>query len=89
MSIDSARPGFIAVKVGIHSYSAIIPIQIIWLYVSYYIVCTANPGIITPKNIKAHLDYYKYDRLIYAPKDCSTYLLDQNIVQCVKRALED
>ncbi|RCH84831.1 hypothetical protein CU097_005392 [Rhizopus azygosporus] len=58
-------------------HNAIIPIQIIWLYVSYYIVCTANPGIITPKNIKAHLDYYKYDRLIYAPKDCSTCKLQK------------
>ncbi|ORE02646.1 hypothetical protein BCV72DRAFT_252354 [Rhizopus microsporus var. microsporus] len=73
------------VMFGFIVFVAIIPIQIIWLYVSYYIVCTANPGIITPKNIKAHLDYYKYDRLIYAPKDCSTYLLDPNIVQCVKR----
>ncbi|KAI8347635.1 DHHC palmitoyltransferase-domain-containing protein [Choanephora cucurbitarum] len=50
----------------------IIPVQIIGLYASYYIACTANPGIITPENLQAHLDYYPYDGLIYKPKQCNT-----------------
>ncbi|GAN02085.1 conserved hypothetical protein [Mucor ambiguus] len=52
--------------------SLIIPAQIISIYASYYIVCTSNPGIITPENLQQHLDYYKYDGLIYKPKTCIT-----------------
>ncbi|KAG1501432.1 hypothetical protein G6F45_003261 [Rhizopus arrhizus] len=65
----------------------IVPIQIIWIYASYYIVCTANPGIVTPNNLKQHLKYYRYDGLIYTPKDCTTYLLDLSIVHYVKLVL--
>jgi hypothetical protein len=46
--------------------------QIIWIYASYYIACTSNPGIITQENLQKHLEYYKYDGLIYKPKDCVT-----------------
>ncbi|KAF1801220.1 DHHC palmitoyltransferase-domain-containing protein [Mucor lusitanicus] len=50
----------------------IIPAQIISIYASYYVACTSNPGIITPENLQQHLDYYKYDGLIYKPKTCIT-----------------
>ena len=52
--------------------SLIIPSQIISIYASYYVACTSNPGVITPDNLKKHLDYYKYDGLIYKPKTCIT-----------------
>ncbi|SAL98369.1 hypothetical protein [Absidia glauca] len=55
---------------GIHLY--IIPTQIIWLYVSYYIACSADPGTITEENIRFYLDLFPYDELLYKPKDCST-----------------
>lgn len=60
------------IPILINLLSVIVPIQIIWIYASYYIVCTANPGIVTPNNLKQHLKYYRYDGLIYTPKDCST-----------------
>ncbi|KAI8987165.1 DHHC palmitoyltransferase-domain-containing protein [Pilobolus umbonatus] len=50
----------------------IIPIQIITLYVVYYVACTANPGHITKDNLQKHLDYYPYDGLIFKPKTCNT-----------------
>ncbi|KAI9280026.1 hypothetical protein BY458DRAFT_431094, partial [Sporodiniella umbellata] len=53
-------------------YVIFIPIHIISLYTSYYVACTADPGIITRQNLKKHLDHYPYDGLIYTPKDCST-----------------
>ncbi|KAI9260052.1 DHHC palmitoyltransferase-domain-containing protein [Helicostylum pulchrum] len=49
-----------------------IPAQIISIYVSYYLACSVNPGFITPDNLKKHLNYYKYDGLIYKPKTCGT-----------------
>ncbi|KAI8887604.1 zf-DHHC-domain-containing protein [Backusella circina FSU 941] len=55
-----------------HIHFVIIPLQIIWIYVAYYIACTADPGIITQENVKRHLEYYKYDGLIYRPKQCTT-----------------
>ncbi|ORX57445.1 zf-DHHC-domain-containing protein [Hesseltinella vesiculosa] len=54
----------------VHLY--VIPVQIIWLYVCYYIACTADPGTITSKNIKEHLALFPYDGLIFEPKNCST-----------------
>lgn len=53
-------------------YSVFIPAQIIWIYASYYMACSADPGIITKDNLQKHLDYYKYDGLIYKPKTCVT-----------------
>lgn len=50
----------------------LIPTQIISIYLSYYVACSANPGIITHENLQKHLEYYKYDGLIYKPKTCIT-----------------
>lgn len=50
----------------------LIPAQIISIYASYYMACSADPGIITHDNLQKHLDYYKYDGLIYKPKTCIT-----------------
>ncbi|KAI8886984.1 zf-DHHC-domain-containing protein [Backusella circina FSU 941] len=55
----------------------IIPIQIVSIYTIYYIACTADPGIITEKNLKKHLDYYPYDGLLYKPKTCVTCQLEK------------
>ncbi|KAI7893799.1 DHHC palmitoyltransferase-domain-containing protein [Mucor mucedo] len=54
-----------------------IPAQIISLYVVYYLACSADPGIITHENLEKHLDYYKYDGLIYKPKTCTTCKLQK------------
>lgn len=54
-----------------------IPAQIITLYVVYYFACSADPGIITHENLEKHLDYYKYDGLIYKPKTCTTCKLQK------------
>ncbi|KAI8070418.1 DHHC palmitoyltransferase-domain-containing protein [Gongronella butleri] len=54
----------------VHVY--LIPAQITWLYVSYYIACAADPGTITAANVNQHLALYPHDGLIYLPKDCST-----------------
>ncbi|KAI8148728.1 DHHC palmitoyltransferase-domain-containing protein [Fennellomyces sp. T-0311] len=54
----------------VHLY--IIPAQIFSLYAAYIVVCAADPGIITKDNLQRFLDHYKYDELLYNPKDCST-----------------
>ncbi|KAI8391478.1 DHHC palmitoyltransferase-domain-containing protein [Radiomyces spectabilis] len=50
----------------------LIPGHICWLYISYYIICTADPGTITADNVQQYLDHYAYDYILYEPKQCRT-----------------
>ncbi|KAL0075120.1 DHHC palmitoyltransferase-domain-containing protein [Phycomyces blakesleeanus] len=50
----------------------LIPAHIGVLYYSYYMACTADPGIITANNHQSYMDHYKYDNLLYEPKECTT-----------------
>ncbi|CAO3642888.1 unnamed protein product [Cunninghamella blakesleeana] len=50
----------------------LIPIQIIWLYLSYFIACAADPGKVNEKNVNAYIDQFPYDGLLYIEKDCWT-----------------
>lgn len=57
----------------VYNCRVIIPVQIIWLYTSYYIACVADPGIITKDNIDNFLQYFEYDGILYEPgKECRT-----------------
>ncbi|KAI8967506.1 DHHC palmitoyltransferase-domain-containing protein [Mycotypha africana] len=61
----------------VHVYF-IIPVQIIAIYLVYYLACTVDPGFLTKENLKQHLDYYKYDGLIFkSDKICSTCKLQK------------
>ncbi|ORY94113.1 DHHC palmitoyltransferase-domain-containing protein [Syncephalastrum racemosum] len=53
-------------------HSVIIPVQIVGLYVVYFVACMADPGIVTKENVARLLEIYPYDHIIYEPKDCST-----------------
>ncbi|KAG0185366.1 palmitoyltransferase swf1 [Apophysomyces sp. BC1034] len=55
----------------------IIPVEIVWLYASYYIACTAEPGTITKNNVQSYLDHFPYDHLLYQPKECRTCKLQK------------
>ncbi|KAJ8661924.1 hypothetical protein O0I10_002255 [Lichtheimia ornata] len=65
---------------GIYLHSThliIIPSQIVSLYLSYYMACTVDPGTITAENVQQYLDHFKYDGLLYQPKQCSTCRLQK------------
>lgn len=40
--------------------------------VSFISACLASPGIVTKQNLKDHLGVFKYDNVLFKPRDCGT-----------------
>ncbi|KAL1917240.1 uncharacterized protein VTP21DRAFT_4896 [Calcarisporiella thermophila] len=55
---------------SIHKF--IIPLFIVYIYGSFYLVCAADPGFITPENVEKWLQAYDYDYVLYEPRMCRT-----------------
>jgi len=50
----------------------IMPVVIAFIYVSFYVACVSDPGIITKENVDALCEHFKYDHILYSERTCET-----------------
>ncbi|KAL6620967.1 zf-DHHC-domain-containing protein [Neocallimastix sp. 'constans'] len=50
----------------------IIPMVIAFLYISFYVACVSDPGVITKENVDAVCKHFKYDYILFSERTCKT-----------------
>lgn len=50
----------------------LMPLAIMFIYISFYIASTSNPGIITENNVDKICKHFKYDHVLYSERLCRT-----------------